>query len=317
MNPSTDLLGLSREPFNASRGREPIDADRLHPTAAALVDAPDGIRARSIIEDRHVHYLALESVINQAEWMIFEPPQTRARGLIVSADRGNGKTSLATLIHQRYSDYDRREVPSVLKISMSAVRNARSVYGRIMEAMGSPARISHRLSDRELIVQRLLRDANCRLLILDEVQDILLGTDREQARAIEGIKLLMNEVRIHVLAFGTERAGQGFRSDPHMEARFKEFVMPLWRPDQVLSNFLASYERLLPLRRPSHLGAKDNVIALAKAGNGVLGTIVTRVKDAALAAIENGSECITPGLILSANERPSVRLLRKRVSEHA
>jgi len=66
---------------------------------------------------------------------------------------------------------------------MSGVRDARSVYGRIMEALGSPARISHRLSDRELLVQRLLRDADCRLLILDEVQDIVLGSEREQLPA--------------------------------------------------------------------------------------------------------------------------------------
>lgn len=284
----------------------------VHPSIAELLAAPDHIRVKAIIEDRRVLYPALKQVVNEAEWMIFEPRQTRARGLVVCADRGNGKTSLAHLIHQRYCDYDRSDTPCVLKISMSGTRDARSVYGRIMEALGSPARISHRLSDRELLVQRLLRDANCKMVILDEVQDILQGSEREQLRALEGIKLLMNELMVNILAFGTDRAAHGFRSDPHLAARFVEFTMPSWKADAVLANFLATYERLLPLRKPSNLCAQDKVVALAKFGNGVLGTIVERVKNAALAAIANGSECISRELIVSAVGRPSSGLMRDK-----
>ena len=149
--------------LNEALNTEVNDERRLHASTASLLDAPNDVRAKAIIEDRQILYPALKEVMNEAEWMVYEPRQTRARGLIVCADRGNGKTSLARLVHQRYSDYDRSDAPCVLKISMSGTRDARSVYGRIMEELGSPARISHRLSDRELLVQRLLRDADCRL----------------------------------------------------------------------------------------------------------------------------------------------------------
>lgn len=306
--PSRDKQGGD---LYGARGAEVNDGRHLHPSTASLLDAPNDIRAKAIIEDRQILYPALLEVMNEAEWMVYEPRQTRARGLIVCADRGNGKTSLAKLVHQRYGDNDRSDAPCVLKISMSGTRDARSVYGRIMEELGSPARISHRLSDRELLVQRLLRDADCRLLVLDEVQDILQGSEREQLRALEGIKLLMNELSIHILAFGTDRAGQGFRSDPHLAARFTEFAMPSWKPDASLANFLVTYERLLPLRRPSNLGSPDKVSALAKVGKGVLGNIVARIKNAALAAIANGSECITTELIVASAGRPSARLLKR------
>jgi len=286
--------------------------NRLHASTANLLDAANDVRAKAIIEDREILYPALKEVMNEAQWMVYEPRQTRARGLIVCADRGNGKTSLARLVHRRYSDYDRSDAPCVLKISMSGSRDARSVYGRIMEELGSPARISHRLSDRELLVQRLLRDADCRLLVLDEVQDILQGSEREQLRALEGIKLLMNELSIHILAFGTDRAGHGFKSDPHLAARFSEFAMPSWKPDGTLANFLVTYERLLPLRKPSNLGSPDKVAAFAKVGKGVLGNIVARIKNAALAAIADGSECITADLIMKSVTRPSADLLSKR-----
>lgn len=283
---------------------------RLHPAAERMLDAPMHDRTAMIIEDKTVFYPALQYIINEAEWMIHEPRQTRARGLVVCASRGNGKTSLAKLIHERYQGYDSPDLPCALRISMSGVRDARSVYGRIMEGLGSPARISHRLSDRELLVQRLLRDVDCRLLILDEVQDILLGSEREQQRALEGIKFLMNELSLPILAFGTEKAGHGFSSDPHLHARFSQYTMPTWQADNTLANFLATYERVLPLRKPSNLASKDKLALLAKIGDGVLGKIVTRIQNAALAAIADGSESITLDLLKKSVSRPACCLVR-------
>lgn len=294
----------------------PADADakqtpsRLHPTAERMLDAPVHARMAMIIEDKTVFYPALQYIVNEAEWMIHEPRQTRARGLVVSASRGNGKTSLAKLIHERYQGYDSPDLPCALRISMSGVRDARSVYGRIMEELGSPARISHRLSDRELLVQRLLRDVDCRLLILDEVQDILLGSEREQQRALEGIKFLMNELSLPILAFGTEKAGHGFGSDPHLDARFSQYTMPNWQADNTLANFLATYERVLPLRKASNLASKEKLALLAKIGGGVLGKIVTRIQNAALAAISDGTESISLDLLKKAVSRPTSCLVR-------
>ena len=168
----------------------------------------------------------------------------------------------------------------------------------------SPARISHRLSDREMLVTRLLALVHCRLLILDETQDLLHGGENEQRRTLQAIKFLMNELRLPVLAFGTEQAAQGFSSDPHLAARFTEIPLPLWRPDKTLANFLATYERFLPLRKPSNLAASDKVALLAKVGGGVLDSIVQRVQNAALMAIASGSEQITLELLKSAAARP-------------
>lgn len=254
---------------------------------------------------------ALDQVAAEADWMIHEPRQTRARGLIVCASN-NGKTSLAKLIHDRYNDYHRVDQPCILRISMSGVRDARSVYGRIMEELGSPARISHRFSDRELLVQRLLRDVDCRLLILDEAQDILLGSEREQQRALEGIKLLMNELKLPILAFGAEKAGQAFNSDGHLVARFQQFTVPTWTADTTLANFLATYERFLPLRAPSRLAAPDKLAFLAKVGEGTLGNIVKRIKNATLTAIAEGCDCVTLELLRKAVTRPSVCFMAAR-----
>ena len=283
---------------------------RLHPAAEKALQASTRDRMAMTIRDHVIHYPALDQIRTEAEWMVYEPRQTRARGLVVMANRGNGKTSLAKLIHRQFAAYESPDLPCVLRISISGVRDPRAFYGRILEELGSPARISHRLSDRELLVQRLLREVDCRLLILDEVQDVLLGSEREQQRALEGIKLLMNELSLPILAFGTEKAGLGFSADPHLQARFTQFAMPTWKADNTLANFLAAYERLLPLKEASNLAAGDKLAFLVKMSEGVLGKIVARVQNAALAAIVDGSEHIKLEHLKTAVTRPAMCSLR-------
>src|SRR3546814_14452094 len=104
-----------------------------------------------------------------------------------SSDVCSSDLSLANLIHRQFQGYDDPDLPCVVRISISGIRDARSLYGRILEELGSPARISHRLSDRELLVQRLLRDVDCRLLILDAVQDVLLGSEIGSASCRERV----------------------------------------------------------------------------------------------------------------------------------
>ncbi|QWP77216.1 TniB family NTP-binding protein [Lysobacter sp. K5869] len=290
---------------NGNRNPSISVSGRLEQATQALLEAPLEARIQHVLQDRLVRYPAFDSVKGQAEWLIYEPRQTRARGIVVSSERGNGKTTLAHIINRQYNDRSNLDRPFVVEISMSGARDARTVYGRILESLGSPARISHRVSDRETLVSRLLRSVGCRLLVLDEVQDIMLGNEREQQRALEGIKFLMNELQMHVLGFGTDKAFQGLASDPHLEARFTEYVLPRWKADSTLANFLATYERCLPFSEPSHLGREEVVKHMAKVGGGTLGRIVTRLQNAALEALCEGERFITMSRLETAVMRPA------------
>lgn len=286
----------------------PASADhkeaRLHPVAEALLRASTAEKCAFVLKDRLIRYPAMSGVRSQANWMLLEPSQARARGLICTTTMGNGKTSLANAIAQEYRPSDDGRAPCAIKISLEGCRDARSAYGRIMEELGSPARISHRLSDRELIVVRLLRDARCRLLILDEVQDLLLASIREQQRTLEAIKYLMNRLRLPILAFGTEEAGMGFAADKHLAARFSQCTLPLWAADEILRSFLSTYERFIPLPQASDLADRPALDLLIKLSGGVLDKIVKRVQNAALLALHLGRERIDLDLLERASQRP-------------
>src|SRR3546814_702710 len=99
-------------------------------------------------------------------------------------------------------------------------------------------------------------------------------------------------------------------SDWSSDVCSSDLTLPLWKADNTLANFLAAYERLLPLEKASNLASRDKVAFLAKTGEGVLGKIVNRVKNAALVAITDGSKQITLEHLKQAVTRPVVCGLR-------
>ena len=282
---------------------------RLHASVAALLDAPVQQRAFAILQDRLIQYPEFKTILQQAHWMFLEPPTIRARGMIVQADCNNGKTALAHLIDRRFQPVDGNTGPCAISISMTAVRDARTVYGRILEKLGGPVLVSHKISDREMVVLNLLERVNCRLLILDEVQDLTFGSEKDQQRVLQSIKTMMNALRLPVLALGTSRAGHWFRSDPHLAARFGETKLPNWKADKTLAMFLATYERYLPLKQASNLHEREKVAFLAKCSDGKLGAVVARVQNAALMALAQGEEAITLAHLQAGEFRPPLLLI--------
>lgn len=274
----------------------------------------DATRIRFILRDRVVMHRQFTRLANYIAWTVREPVRTRARGLVVRGSTGSGKTTLSAYIAQRYprpTELLPTATPFAIMISITGARNARTVYGRILEALGGPVAVHHRLPDREQIVTRLLTKTHCRLMVLDEMQDILAGTDREQRRVLDGVKYLMNELKLPIVATGTKELAEVFAADKHLAARFTTLELTNWKDNDELLDLLGAFERILPLRRPSRLTSPNAVKAILEASDGILDHIVRCVKLAAVRGIASGDERVTvEALRLGGEELPDAELLR-------
>ncbi len=276
----------------------------LLPAIAGLIGLSDAERALEITADRTILYPAMVKLRERARWMGRQARTARAPGLMVSSNPGNGKSSLALYIERQFKIESGNELNTVL-ISLAGAENARAVYGRILVQLGSPARVSHRLSDREFLVIRLLREANCKLILLDEMQDVGdSDNERERKRVLRCIKHLMNTLQLPVMVFGTGSTADWFKGDPHLRARFSTVELPQWTDPVVLLGFLKAYEQALPLRNPSDLAQLNVARRLIQLSGGVLDNIVARIKNAALLAIVEKTERITPDMIERGEFRP-------------
>ena len=255
--------------------------------------------------DMVVKHPAIVEILTYARWLLDGPPRTRTTGLLVTGAVGAGKTTLAHIVRRSFTKTKANDAP-VIMISLTGARHMRTVYGRILEALNGPVNASHRTSDREMTVTRILKAVRCRALIVDEVQDVLAGSLIEQRRTLDGIKFLMNELQLPIIALGVPTAAEAFRSDLHLDARFKRFELPIWGANDALASFLFNIERLLPLRHPSQLHSQSIMDFLVRHAGSSLDGIMSLIRSAAVHSILSGDERIDEAMLRKGLDTPNV-----------
>lgn len=284
------------------------DFSHLDPSTQGQLNLPTEERAGRMLVERFITHERLVPILNHVEFLIHMPPQTRANGLVVSGKPGSGKTMLSRAIQRRYppapAENDKAASRPVLTINMTNAREAKTLYNRILAGFGVPDPGSYSGNDRERMVLKLCSTASLRLLIVDEIQDILTTTPRQQRIALDTIKFLMNELSLPILTLGTSAAPAAMQVDEHLNARFKYRELPLWKRDEFLTNFLDTLEKALPLRKRSYLSSPTLSADLIRLSGGVLQTIMQLVTHAAAHAVESGEDQITTKLLERAVSEP-------------
>lgn len=319
-NLDSSYIGAA-EPLNTEttipRSMEPAATTVKFPHLSPMVQGMAALtrqeRIAIVRRDIIVRHPSVTAADNYARWLLEGPKRTRTTGMLVIGPVGAGKTTLANLIWRRYTHEDDPDAAPIVMISMTGARNTRTVYGRILEALEGPLNASQSSADREMAVTRLLRRVGCRALIVDEIQDVLAGTTTEQRRALDAIKYIMNLLGLPVLAFGTATADNAFRSDMHLDARFKRFELPLWTADVALESFLRSVERQYPLRKPSQICTKVAMDFLIRHSGGSLDGIMTLLRNAAVLALLTGEDRINYRLLEQALEAPDMEAIANAV----
>ena len=155
---------------------------------------------------------------------------------------------------------------------------------------------------------KLLRAVEVRVLVIDELHNILAGTGNNQREFLNLLRFLGNELRIPLVGVGTSEAYLAIRSDNQLENRFDPTVLPLWEEGEDLSSLLASFASALPLRRRSSIFTPNMSRYLLTRSEGTIGELARFLTSAAIAAIESGEEEInTRTLALAEYEGPTER----------
>lgn len=285
--------------------------DHLHPGLLSVMNASLAARVRRVLTDVMILHPHLVGLLNEVEWLIHEPTRQRARGLVVVGSPGSGKTAVCEHITKAYpSNLDGQKRPRAVVISMSGARKTKDILNRILAATGAPVSRRYTTSDHERLTLETLQRMQCRLLVLDECQDVAQIAEREQMRVLETLKYLMNSLRMPILALGTEPARHMFRVDSHLQARFDVLDLPRWTVGSDFAAFLDALERCMPLKQPSGLSSEKMQAALIKASGGILDKILSRIRLVAVNAILDGSEQVTVDAILKGSTRPLAEILK-------
>ncbi|MFE5479727.1 TniB family NTP-binding protein [Nocardia sp. NPDC056541] len=282
---------------------EPVDLSHLHPLAHRIALLPAAERVRYVRADRWIGYTRATEALAQLEVLLTMPSKQRMPNLLLIGPTNNGKSMIIEKFrrdHPPISHTDREEIP-VLAVQMPSEPSVLRFYVALLAALGAPVRTrARRLADVEELVVRLCRACGVRMLVIDELHNILGGRANSQREFLNLLRFLGNTLRIPLVGVGIRDAYLAIRSDDQLENRFAPLALPRWEIGDEAAALLASFAAALPLRRHSAISDHEMVSYLLTRCEGTIGELSTLLANAAIVAIETGEEAINQRTLLLA-----------------
>jgi len=248
-------------------------------------------RIALIQSDIWIGFPRAEQVLGRLQSLIEAPRQTRMPGLLVHGASGIGKTMIARNLSRRHApEYDPElgiTCTPLLLLQAPPAPDERRFYLHILAAVGAPATAlslrAQSVASLEVRVVSLLRDLGLRMIMIDEVHNLLAGTHREQRRFLNVLRYLSNELEASLVCFGVSEAVDAIRGDVQLARRLDEHHLPNWRDDVESSDMIQTLIAAMPLVKKSNLKVKSLKQILALTG-GVTSRIFALVKDMSIDA---------------------------------
>lgn len=283
----------------------------LMPVVREIAAASNEHRINFIRRDRWIGYSRAQAAMAKLEELINWPAKQRMPNLLIIGPTGNGKSKIIKRFLERAEPRIQptgMQVRSVLAVQMPPSASNAKLYISILRALEIP-NVPHRQSlQTEPIVLDMLRLQEVRMLIIDEIQELLSCSARKQREVLSQLKYIGNQLQIPLVGVGTEMAWDAVKIDGQLANRFEPFMLPFWRLDGEFLALLRSFGQLLPLRYPSNMtdvGLAEQVLAQT---DGSIGEITSLLEAAAIEAIRDGSEYLTTKSIAKAPyQSPSAR----------
>lgn len=269
--------------------REPL---HLEPFAREALALPTEERIEYLQRPRWIGYSRAREIVRRLEEVLRHPKVHRMPNILLLGESNNGKTMLAARFAQRYRTANDPSKVRVLTVQAPATPDENRFYAGILEALNAPYRPQETAGRRQIQVLHLLRSIGLEMLLIDEVHHVLAGHYAKQRQFLNVLKYLGNELQIPLVGIGTLDALRAMNTDPQIANRFEPLAIPKWVWGQEFRMLLASFERVLPLREPSHLASEALGRRLLELSEGTIGALSSLLNRAAAVTIRNGCEQI-------------------------
>jgi len=276
--------------------------DSLYPhlskSARETAKLPDDLRILAIKTGTWISYTRAKQLLDQMEDLFDHPRIIRMPNMLIVGPSNNGKTQILRRFEDNHKPDPNPEgdysIVPVLFVEAPSRPDIGAFYDKILEAVWQPYSIRAKEPDKEREVKKVLRSIQLKVLMIDEIQHIIAGSQTKQREFRNSLKSLGNELQISIICAGVNEAFNAFNTDEQLSNRFEPELLPKWSLNNEYGDLLESFERRLPLKNPSNLRGNP---ALAQKvlwmSEGILGEIHEVLKRSAILAIKSKSEQIT------------------------
>ena len=290
-----------------------VDFNHLSPEASTLAILPSTERLARLKMERWIGYTRANQALAKLEELFAdEPGKLRPQNLLIVGPSNNGKTMIAEKFYrshpQKISDNGEHEVIPVLMMQMPADATVNRFYTALLMKLNTPVGFHGRYNAREVLMLQLMRTVGVRILIVDEVHNLLGATANRQRELLNMLRFIGNELRIPIVCLGIRDAYLAIRSDDQLENRFHPLLLPPWELGEEFARLMASFETVLPLREPSNLSSSPLLELILSRSEGTIGEMTALLNSATATALLHGEERISRNAIERADyQPPSVR----------
>lgn len=274
----------------------PVDVSHLLPALRNTVRLGEAERLRYVRADRWIGYPRATEALQRLETLLEWPTKQRMPNLLLLGPTNNGKSMIVEKFrrtHPPAEHGDREEIP-VLVMQMPSEPSPNRFYAGLLAALGAPIGpgLRRAAAQLETLALKLMGECGVRMLIIDELHNVLGGRGDKRREFLNMLRFLGNELRIPLVGIGTRDAYLAIRGDAQLENRFAPFLLPVWEPGEEAAALLASFAASLPLRRPSAITAPEMARYLLTRSEGTIGELAQLLTEAAVIAIQTGEEAI-------------------------
>ncbi|MGA9995646.1 MAG: TniB family NTP-binding protein [Pyrinomonadaceae bacterium] len=276
--------------------KQDLSLTHLNEKTKALMDLSDELRIQRIRGTHWIGYTRAKHILVKLEELVTHPKTHRMPNLLIVGDTNNGKTMIVNRFQQRYPANDNPSgdaiIYPVMIVQAPPIPDEGRFYEEILEMLSAPYKPKDSPSQKQIQVITILKNISLKILIIDEIHDILAGKPAQQRHFRNTIKYLGNKLKIPIVGVGVKEAFSILQSDPQLANRFEPVILPRWEMGKQYERLLASFEVMLPLKNPSHLYETNMALKLLSMSEGLIGELSSILTQAAVLAIRTKTEQI-------------------------
>lgn len=280
---------------------------------------PSKERIKAIQEQTWIDYEVGATILSRLQWMFEHPPTYRPPCALIVGESNSGKTRLAREFQRLHrppaSEADEtEETHPVVFVETPPGPYVGELYGGLLRAVNAAAQPTWSRQRKETQVLELFPRIGVRMIIVDEIHNILPGSRDQRMIFMNSLKFLTNSLRIPIVVIGTRMALSAFQTDQQFGNRFEPLQVPNWEPNEDYARFIFRYARAAGFELDKAFTAKRITQEIQAKTKGLTGETVKLLRGAMYASARRGIETLHPSIF---KELEFVSVHQRRSSKQA
>lgn len=282
--------------------------EHLNKETRLIIEKSIEERINYLYQDKWIGYPNSKLIMDKMDELVNLPIINRMPNMLLIGDTNNGKSAILNRFISRHPKHIDAEKETIIRpvffIQAPPVPDEGRFYNTILEEAFVPHKKHDRVDRKQILVLNVLKTLNVKVLVIDEIHHILTGTINKQRIFLNVLKYLSNELKISIIGAGIKEAYYAINADSQLGNRFQLTVLPKWDLNEDYLRLLATFEQMLPLKKPSNLIDITMASKIMALSQGTIGEISNLLKEATKTALKIGEEKITLKTLDKANYIP-------------